>query len=481
VLPHRLLDWKSLLSVRTLRLTVLVSTIVAVATGATSVWLIRKLARGNEIQAEIGLARVDSMSLYAEGLQMCQATRNILLDPSKQTAYANFQAAAQDFERTLDTLRERSAKLFPESGAGRVLASVEQDFRAHLQVQNRIHALARSGDFAQGRQTLNLEDTPLWRKYKQSILDFAKWLDEQAGQSSDAIRYQNNLAERLSWLSGLLLGVASLAAFTAAGRVSRNLVELARDLVTGANEIAMAAGQVASTSESLAQGASEQAASLQETSASGEEIRSMAQSNTERARSAAELAVRSQGRLTETNRVLDGAVAAMEEIRDSSSRIHKVIQVIDEIAFQTNILALNAAVEAARAGEAGMGFGVVADEVRNLARRCAEAAGSTAALIEASIEKSRGGKNRVDEVAVSIRSMAADSGKVRVLVEEVNQGSIEQAKGLENISTALAQIEQVTQRAAAAAQEGSAASQELNAQSETLRDIAQRLAAVIGS
>src|SRR5205814_9930224 len=112
-------------------------------------------------------------------------------------------------------------------------------------------------------------------------------------------------------------------------------------------------------------------------------------------------------------------VQAMSDIKTQSDKISKIIKVIDEIAFQTNILALNAAVEAARAGEAGMGFAVVADEVRNLAQRCAQAAKDTAALIEESIAKSADGKVKVDQVAQSIQGITEGSSKIKTLVDEV--------------------------------------------------------------
>jgi methyl-accepting chemotaxis protein/methyl-accepting chemotaxis protein-1 (serine sensor receptor) len=173
-------------------------------------------------------------------------------------------------------------------------------------------------------------------------------------------------------------------------------------------------------------------------------------------------------------------VVAMSEIKTSSDKISKIIKTIDEIAFQTNILALNAAVEAARAGEAGMGFAVVADEVRNLAQRCAQAAKDTAALIEESIAKSNDGKTKVDQVAVAIQTITEESAKVKTLVDEVNLGSQEQARGIEQIGKAITQMEQVTQKTAANAEESASAAEELTAQSETLKDVVGRLTLMVG-
>ena len=172
--------------------------------------------------------------------------------------------------------------------------------------------------------------------------------------------------------------------------------------------------------------------------------------------------------------------ASMDAIKTSSDDITKIIKTIDEIAFQTNILALNAAVEAARAGEAGMGFAVVADEVRNLAQRCAQAAKDTASLIEESIAKSNDGKTKVDEVATAIHAIIEEAAKIKTLSDEVNLGSREQARGLEQIAKAITQMEQVTQKSAANAEESASAAEELTAQSETMKDIVERLTAMIG-
>jgi methyl-accepting chemotaxis protein/methyl-accepting chemotaxis protein-1 (serine sensor receptor) len=206
----------------------------------------------------------------------------------------------------------------------------------------------------------------------------------------------------------------------------------------------------------------------------------MARKNTENSRGAADLVTQSQQKFVQTNQLLDQSVVAMGEINTQSGKISKIIKVIDEIAFQTNILALNAAVEAARAGEAGMGFAVVADEVRNLAQRCAQAAKDTAALIEESIAKSNDGKTKVDQVATAIRTITEESAKVKTLVDEVNLGSQEQTRGIEQVGKAITQMEHVTQKTAANAEESAAAAEELTAQSATLKSIVESLTAMVG-
>lgn len=184
--------------------------------------------------------------------------------------------------------------------------------------------------------------------------------------------------------------------------------------------------------------------------------------------------------VAEANATLDGMMTSMREIDVSSGKISKIIKVIDEIAFQTNILALNAAVEAARAGEAGMGFAVVADEVRSLAQRSAQAAKDTASLIEDSILRSGEGSRMLSGVAASIRAITGGAGKVKTLVDEAEASSKEQAQGTDQISKAIAQIDQVTQRTAANAEEAAAASEELNAQSQALMAVVDQLQMMVG-
>jgi methyl-accepting chemotaxis protein len=290
-------------------------------------------------------------------------------------------------------------------------------------------------------------------------------------------------SSRAHWMCyGLLFAALGIAPFLLllVTHTTRGLRDVAAHLAEGAEQITSASSQVASSSQTLAQGASEQASSLEETSSSSEEITSMTRKNAENSQMAAGVMAEVDQRVTEGNRTLQEMVLSMQEITGSSDKISKIIKVIDEIAFQTNILALNAAVEAARAGEAGMGFAVVADEVRSLAQRSAQAAKDTASLIEESIAKSNEGSQRLEHVAQVIRAITESAAKVKTLVDEVNLGSQEQARGIEQISKSIAQMDQVTQANAASAEQSASASEEMSAQAEALQNIARELRTLVG-
>lgn len=288
---------------------------------------------------------------------------------------------------------------------------------------------------------------------------------------------------RSGWITILLALVGLLAGgavYWAVHRSSAALTGFSTRLADSAARVAGAASQVSAASRSLAEGASAQAASLEETSASTEEIASITRSNADRAREMAGLMHKSAQGASEVNQTLDRMIEKMKEIDASSTKIAHIIKVIDEIAFQTNILALNAAVEAARAGEAGLGFAVVADEVRNLAQRCAQAAKDTANLIEESIETSRDGNARLDQMAGAVRSLTENSTRVVSLVDEVNRGNQEQAHGMEQIAKAVLQMEQVTQKNAASAEESAAAGTELDRHAASLHDLMGEMREMVG-
>lgn len=276
------------------------------------------------------------------------------------------------------------------------------------------------------------------------------------------------------WFPAALIGASagSMALIAFLGWTLANLAvhlkDLTMEMASGASEVAIAAEHVSRASQALAKGSSDQAASLEQTSATSEQITSMTRRNASSAQTAAELMVEVDKSVSSANKAIGEMVYSMQGITSSSGKIARIIKVIDEIAFQTNILALNAAVEAARAGEAGMGFAVVADEVRNLAQRSAQAAKDTAALIDESIQKSGAGGVRLEEVTAAIKSITSSTAKAKLLIDDVNTGSRDEAKSIEQISSAIAQMEAVTQSNAASAEEGASASQELSAQADSM-------------
>jgi methyl-accepting chemotaxis protein len=278
-------------------------------------------------------------------------------------------------------------------------------------------------------------------------------------------------------LSALIVGFGAMW-FTARS-ITRPIMMAAEQLSSGAKETSAAANQVSIASQTLAEGATEQAASLEETSASLEEMASVTNRNSESAGKANDL-TRQARKAADTGAVdMRDMTTAMQDIKTSSDDIAKIIKTIDEIAFQTNILALNAAVEAARAGEAGAGFAVVAEEVRALAQRAAQAARETAGKIEGAITKTSQGVQISTKVSESLAEIVEKVREVDELVAEVSTASHEQSLGVKQIATAVNQMDQVVQSNAAGAEESASASEELTAQSMTLQQIVDELHALI--
>jgi methyl-accepting chemotaxis protein len=278
----------------------------------------------------------------------------------------------------------------------------------------------------------------------------------------------------------ILMIAAGAAVFIMVRRLSGLLRHIASEMKQGAEQVESAAAQVASAGQSLAQSSSELAGSVQRSSESTEEISSMSRKNAGSSQSAADVMTAVTQQVLEGQRTIEQMVESMSEVDASGTKISKIIKVIDQIAFQTNILALNAAVEAARAGQAGMGFAVVANEVRNLSQRSALAAHDTAALIEDSISKTKEATAKTHQVSAVIQAIIQSAAKVKTLVDEVSVGSEEQVQGLARISNVVSQIDGVAQNTAASAEETAAASEQLSAQAHSMRDIALQLRTLVG-
>ena len=274
--------------------------------------------------------------------------------------------------------------------------------------------------------------------------------------------------------------ITLIAVFLFSRSITRPINRIIEGLNEGADQVASASGQVSSASQSLAEGSSEQAAALEETSSSLEEMSSMTKQNADNASQADHLMKEASMVIGKANDSMKAMAASMEDISRASGQTSKIIKTIDEIAFQTNLLALNAAVEAARAGEAGAGFAVVADEVKNLAMRSAEAAKNTADLIEGTVKKVADGSALVNKTNEGFAAVADSTGKVAELVAEIAAASNEQARGIEQVNTAVMDMDKVTQQNAANAEESASAAEEMNAQAEQMKGVVGELLAVVG-
>jgi methyl-accepting chemotaxis protein len=377
------------------------------------------------------------------------------------------------------TAIEKSEKLDLDDSTKSALASVEQPLNEYTKLASELAKKAIQ-DPAAGESGI--------ADFGKKFQDLERSMSTASGlieSRAEAIKASSEASKKL-FLNFLFVGIGvsilllNVVGWIVAKSIPRSFMLLIDRLAIGAAQIESASGHIASSSESLASSTTEQAASLEETSASLEEIASMTKNNAENSREAKDLTGAMREVADTGASDMDKMAHAMAAIKESSNNIAKIIKTIDEIAFQTNILALNAAVEAARAGEAGMGFAVVAEEVRNLALRSASAARETAEKIEDSIQKSSAGVQINAKVSLSLADIVTKARQADELVAQISIASNEQSQGIDQINSSVSQMDAMTQNNAAGAEESANVSADLRTQSTQLTQLVQELQTLVG-
>ena len=454
-------------------------TLVVGAVGMIKIRAIEKADRMMYDENVVGLeaaSRIDAMFLEMRTLTIYSAVDRFVLGKSidnrvsaiRELDKKGFGLLAQ-YEKTVSS--EENRKIYQD-----LKASLER----YCSARDRLLAAVSAGNKEETVREMQGEGAVLGQKLT-TLLDSMIVLNREAARRTA----ENNASSATAamWFSAVITGLIVIAAVILGTfltlSITRPVNRVTEGLTEGAGQVASAATQVSSASQQLAEGASEQASSLEETSSSLEEMSSMTKQNADHANQAKAMMREARQIVEKVSGHMQNMSDAISEITSSSEETSKIIKTIDEIAFQTNLLALNAAVEAARAGEAGAGFAVVADEVRNLAMRAAEAAKNTNNLIEGTVKAVRRGSDLTSLTQEAFKENAAIAGKIGQLIDEIATASEEQAQGISQINTAVAEMDKVTQATAASAEESASASEEMNAQAHMMKDFVQELVSVI--
>jgi len=438
-----------------------------------------------------------------------RAMRNLLLLDSEETRKPELHNITDARDRIAKHYEDLEKRINTAEGH-KQFETLQAERKAFVASQTEFLALVKAGDMEAAKTLLLDKLRPQQLSYMKelsALTRFQEQLMAEAGESTYATIDRATLMSVGGTLLGLAMAVIAGIAVTRSitqpmavvvgdlktvadgdltlsvvtdrrdelGELQKALadtVEALRRVVgevrSGVDSVTTASSQIAAGNQDLSSRTEQQASSLQETASSMEELTATVRQSADTARAASGLAAEASQAAGRGGEVVGQVVGTMDEISTSSRKIVDIIGVIDGIAFQTNILALNAAVEAARAGEQGRGFAVVASEVRTLAQRSAEAAKEIKALISASVERVETGSRQVAEAGEAVQSIVEQVRKVNDLIGEIASTASEQSRGIEQVNTAVTQMDQVTQQNAALVEESAAAASNLSHQAEAL-------------
>ncbi|MGD9548822.1 MAG: methyl-accepting chemotaxis protein [Candidatus Krumholzibacteriia bacterium] len=437
----------------------------------------------------------DIAEVRLPGMQaLLEADRDLqqLLVAERSMIFANvnsevFQGLVAEYEENLDqawtrwnTFKSLSTNLEEQA----LIPEFEAAFEKWKAVSRRV-VDGRIADTREGRrEALDLslgqasESFEIMRGYIDQLTDVTLAEAEKARVMANR-RYASNRNLQFSMIAGgLVVGVAF--AWGIRRSITGPLARLISGLTRSASQLTTASGQVSAASQFLSEGSSTQAAGIEQTSAALEQMSAATTQNAAGARNADDLMQSTIGVVGQANAEMGRLDASMQEITEASVATQRIVKTIDEIAFQTNLLALNAAVEAARAGSAGAGFAVVAEEVRNLAKRAAEASRNTAQLIKGTVGKVEEGSIAVNCANTAFRTVSENIAEAGRLISGIARASGEQAQGISQVNKAVTEMDQVTQTNAASAEESASAAEEMKSQAGQLAAYVKELQALVG-
>lgn len=460
-------------------------TLIAVAMGILAYVELREIQSQSALvreQSLPGIYRAGQLSenVYTLGAQNADLLLKLLLSSEDDLKKGIEAQLSRNQDAMLSQIDDFGRQL-PDAESRRLFGPVKTSARQYTALVSQIVSLSDSDnalDAMQLRQKqLTATFAPLTAAVHAEVVQNRNAGDMAGQRIEDAV----NAGKQIVLVSLLCFAtVTPIAALIALGATPR-LKGVARSLARTSRQVSAASTQVAGAGRTLATGAANQAKSLQQTGSSLEQMSAMTRKNADSAHQASHVFGEIKAAADNTIDSMAKMRGAIEQIQASALETANIIKTIDQIAFQTNLLALNAAVEAARAGEAGKSFTVVAEEVRGLAMRSAEAARSTASLIQGNLNSAKSGVEMSREVDGRLTKIQQSVGKASAMISEITIASQEQSSGIEQIRQAVHGMDQVTRTNAESAEASAASADALEEQAVSLQDAIDELQMLAGS